>query len=391
MNKRILHKDVQDFINQHLKSNLTQVILKGSPFDGVTIQEIATQIVAKVKSRKKLPTWFESDDIYYPPKLNLEQTSSEITANYKASLVSGKNIIDVTGGFGVDSFAFSKHFETVTHCELNAELSEIATHNFLQLGTAHIETVIGNGIEFVINTPNSFDCIYIDPSRRNDAKGKVFLLEDCEPNVPENLDALFQKSNSILIKVSPMLDITSAIGELHSVKEIHVVAVHGEVKELLFLLEKNFDGSILLKTINFQKEDPQTCEFTFQSEAVATYKLPLKYLYEPNAAVLKSGGFQQISEILRVDKLHQHSHLYTSNELIEFPGRIFEIQQVIKYDKKKIKSLLPEKKANITTRNFPKTVQQLRKELKLKDGGSDYLFFTTDLNDQFICIHSKKI
>jgi len=391
LNKRILHEDVQDFINQHLKSNLTQIILKGSPFDGVPIQEIATQIVAKEKSRKKLPTWFESDHIYYPPKLNLEQTSSEVTANYKANLLSGKSIIDVTGGFGVDSFAFSKHFETVTHCELNIELSEIATHNFLQLGAAHIETVIGNGIEFITNTPNSFDCIYIDPSRRNDAKGKVFLLEDCEPNIPENLDALFQKSNSILVKVSPMLDITSAIGELHSVKEVYVVAVHSEVKELLFLLEKDFDGSILLKTINFQKEDPQTFEFTFQSEAIARYDLPKKYLYEPNAAVLKSGGFQQVSEILRVDKLHQHSHLYTSNELIEFPGRIFEIQQVIKYDKKKVKSLLSEKKANITTRNFPKTVQQLRKELKLKDGGSDYLFFTTDLNDQFICIRSKKI
>lgn len=391
MNTHILHKDVQDFIAQHLKSNLTQLILKGSPFEEVSIQEIATQIVAKEKSQKKLPSWFQTDNIYYPPKLNLEQTSSEVTANYKASLISGKNVVDITGGFGVDSVAFSKQFETVIHCELNAELSEIASHNFEQLGCKNIQTYLGDGIEYIKNSPHTFDCIYMDPSRRNDAKGKVFLLEDCEPNVPENLENLFQKSNSILIKTSPMLDIVSAVSELHSVKEIHIVAVLGEVKELLFLLEKNYVGNIHLKTINFLKEHEQKFNFVHQSDATSTYGLPKKYLYEPNAAILKSGGFHQVSDQLQLDKLHQHSHLYTSDQLIDFPGRIFEIIDVIKYDKKKIKSLLPNKKANITTRNFPKTVQQLRKELKIKDGGQDYLFFTTDLNNQFICILSRKV
>ncbi len=391
MNTHILHKDVQDFITQNLKSNLTQLILKGSPFEGVSIQEIATQIVAKEKSQKKLPSWFQTKNIYYPPKLNLEQTSSEITADYKASLVSGKRIVDVTGGFGVDSFAFSKHFDVVTHCELNPELSAIAAYNFEQLSSNYVETYIGDGIEFIKNGATTYDCIYIDPSRRNDAKGKVFLLEDCAPNVPENLDGLFLKSNTILIKTSPMLDISSAVSELHSVKEIHAVAVLGDVKELLFLLEKNFTGSISIKTINFQKTAIQKFGFIYQSNVASTYGLPKKYLYEPNAAILKSGGFQQVSEALKLDKLHQHSHLYTADELVDFPGRTFEIIEVINYDKKKIKSLLPNKKANITTRNFPKTVQQLRKELKIKDGGHDYLFFTTDLNNQFICIHSKKV
>lgn len=390
MNKRILHKDVQDFIDQNLKSNLTQLILKGSSFDGVTIQEIATQIVAKEKSRKKLPSWFETKNIYYPPKLNLEQTSSEVTANYKASLVSGAHLIDLTGGFGVDVFAFSKSFQKVTHCELNTELSDIASHNFQQLQADHIETYAGDGVEYVRNSKESFDCIYIDPSRRNDAKGKVFLLEDCEPNVPENLDSLFEKSNIVLIKTSPILDITSAINELNSVIEVHVVAVSGEVKELLFLLEKNYVGAISLKTINFLKEDQQEFEYTFQSEAISTYSLPKQYLYEPNAAILKSGGFHHISEKLGIDKLHQHSHLYTSEKHIEFPGRSFEIVEVLKYDKKKVKSLLPEKKANITTRNFPKTVQQIRKEIKIKDGSNNYLFFTTNLDNELICIFSKK-
>ena len=390
MNERILHKDVQDFIDQNLKSNLTQLILKGSPFDRVTIQEIATQITAKGKSEKKLPSWFQTQNIYYPPKLNLEQTSSELTANYKASLVSGSHLIDLTGGFGVDSFAFSKSFQKVTHCELNSELSEIASHNFIQLDADHIDPKIGDGLQYLSDSNEKFDCIYVDPSRRNDAKGKVFLLEDCEPNVPENLDALFEKSNTILIKTSPILDITSAINELHSVKEIHIVAVSGEVKELLFLLESKYLGKISIKTINFQKKDQQEFEFIFQSEANSTYSLPKHYLYEPNAAILKSGGFHHISQKLAIDKLHAHSHLYTSEDLIDFPGRSFKITQVTNYDKKKIKKFLSEKKANITTRNFPKTVQQIRKELKIKDGGNDYLFFTTNREDQLVCVFCRK-
>lgn len=391
MNERILHKDVQDFIDQNLKSNLTQLILKGSSFGGVTIQEIATQIVAKGKSQKKLPSWFQTRNIYYPPKLNLEQTSSEITANYKADLVSGNTIIDLTGGFGVDCLAFSKSFQKVIHCELNAALSAIASHNFAQLNVNNIETQIGDGIQHLRGSNEPFDCIYIDPSRRNDAKGKVFLLEDCEPNVPENLDNLFSRSQTILIKTSPILDISSAINELHSVKEVHVVAVSGEVKELLFLLKENYVGEISLKTINFQKDSKQEFEFLFRSEMISTYSLPKRYLYEPNAAILKSGGFHHVSEKLNVKKLHQHSHLYTSEDLIHFPGRSFEITQVTNYDKKKIRKTLSEQKANITTRNFPKTVQQIRKELKIKDGGKDYLFFTTDVNDQLICVFSKKV
>lgn len=391
MNKHILHKDVQDFIRQNLQSNLTQLILKGAPYPEVTIQEIAAQIVAKEKSKKKLPTWFQTQNIYYPPKLNLEQTSSEVTAEYKASIVSGKNIVDVTGGFGVDSYAFSKHFEQVIHCELNAELSEIAAHNYTQMNAKNIAIHLGNGIEFIQNSNESFDCIYMDPSRRNDAKGKVFLLEDCEPNVPKELDELFLKSNTLLIKTSPMLDITSAVSELHAVQEIHIVAVMGEVKELLFLLRKGHTGNINLKTINFQTEHLQSFEFIFRSEAMSTYSLPKKYLYEPNAAIMKSGGFHHVSNQLQLDKLHQHSHLYTSDKQVNFPGRTFEIIQVNKYDKKNIKSSLKINKANISTRNFPKTVQQIRKELKIKDGGLDYLFFTTNLNNEIICIQTRKV
>ena len=391
MNPAILHPEVQKFISDNLKSDITKLILKGSPFDEISVQEIANQIVAKQKSEKKLSTWFSSENIYYPAKLSIEQTSSEITAEYKANLVSGNKIIDITGGFGVDCFHFSKHFKEVTHCEINDDLSTIVKHNYQQLNIKNIVTFSGDGIDFLKNSKDNFDCIYIDPSRRNDIKGKVFLLKDCLPNVPENIDFLFSKSNQILIKNSPILDISSAISELKFVKEIHIVAIQNEVKELLFLLEKDYLSSIKIKTVNIQKENTQSFEFNYQEEVASEYSEPLTYLYEPNSAILKSGGFHQISHQLKVFKLQQHSHLYTSNELLEFPGRVFKIENVVPYHKKKLKKFLTDDKANITIRNFPKTVEQIRKETKIKDGGNSYLFFTTLNTSEFVVVICKKI
>ncbi|MCG1036423.1 class I SAM-dependent methyltransferase [Polaribacter sargassicola] len=390
MNLNILQPKIQQFIVDNLKSNITKLILKGSPFNEITIQELANQIVAKQKSEQKLATWFTTDNIYYPPKISIEQTSSEITANYKANLLKGDSIIDITGGFGVDCFYFAKQFKKVIHCEINADLSTIVKHNYLQLNVNNITTFSGDGIEFLKNTDKNFDCIYIDPSRRNDIKGKVFLLKDCLPNVPENIDFLFSKSNQILLKNSPILDISSAISELKFVKEIHIIAIKNEVKEVLFLLEKNYEKDIQIKTINILKDRNQKFDFNFNEEITSTYSEPLTYLYEPNSAILKSGGFHQIAKKLDVFKLHQHSHLYTSAHLIDFPGRIFKIETILNYDKKKLKRLLPEKKANITTRNFPKTVAQIRKETNLSDGGNNYIFFTTDIQNKPICIICSK-
>ena len=390
MNLSILQAIVQEFIDDNLKSNITKLILKGSPFDKISTQEVANQIVAKQKAAQKLPTWFATKNIYYPPKISIEHTSSEITAAYKANLVSGSSIIDITGGFGIDCYYFSKQFNHVIHCEINEELSTIVNHNYQQLNVKNIDTFSGNGIDFLKKTKETFDCIYIDPSRRNDSKGKVFLLKDCLPNIPENIDFLFTKTNQILVKNSPILDISSAISELKFVKEIHVIAVKNEVKELLFLLENNYEKDIRIKTINILQEDSQEFMFNFNEEIASQYSEPLTYLYEPNAAILKSGGFHQISKQLNLFKIHQHSHLYTSEKLIDFPGRCFKIIEVLNYDKKKIKKLIPKNKANITTRNFPKTVTQIRKETNLKDGGNSYLFFTTNQNNDLKVIICKK-
>lgn len=391
MNKHLLNKEVQQFIHSNLTSDITKLILKGSPFSTVSIQEIAKQIAAKNKCRTKLPTWFTTENIYYPTKLNIEQTSSEITANYKSNLVSGDSIIDLTGGFGVDTYYFSKKIKSVTHCEINEGLSEIVSHNLVEFQISNISTNIGNGIEYLQNNNTKYDWIYADPSRRNDTKGKVFLLKDCLPNIPENLNLLFDRTNQILLKVSPILDLKSAIQELKFVKEIHVVAVENEVKELLFLLGKNYTKPILIKTSNILKKSQQKFEFYLNDESEASYAEPKHYLYEPNAAILKGGAFQQLSAQLKLDKLHQHSHLYTSTELVDFPGRRFKIKHCISYDKKQLKKLIPSKKANITTRNFPETVAQIRKKTGIKDGGNQYLFFTTKINKKHLVLICEKV
>ncbi len=269
--------------------------------------------------------------------------------------------------------------------------SKIVNHNLEQLSVSNIICIEGDSNETLINLNRKFDWIYIDPSRRNDAKGKVFMLKDCLPNVPDEQEFYYNFSDNILIKTAPILDISSGISELKNVKTIHIVAVENEVKELLWEIEKNFNDGISIKTVNFNKEKVESFNFKLNSEVVSNYSLPKKYLYEPNSAIMKSGGFTEIGNRYSLDKLHQHSHLYTSNELIEFPGRIFEIEKIITYSKSDLKSNLENNKANITTRNFPETVEKIRKKWKIKDGGNNYCFFTTDKNDNKIVLICTKI
>jgi len=382
LNPAILHPDVQQFISDHLNTDISKLLFKGSPFKSVSVQELATQIVSKKKCEKKLPTWFKTKNIYYPVKVHIEQTSSEVTAKYKSSIITGDSVIDITGGFGVDTYYFAKKTKNVTHCELDTNLSTIVNNNYQQFNIEGIELISGNGIVYLKNSLEKYDWIYIDPSRRDSVHKKVFLLKDCLPNVPENLDLLFSKSNNILIKNSPILDISKTIEELRFVKEIHIVAVQNEVKELLFVLEKHHKESIQIKTINYTKNSIQKFDYQFLKNNTSEYSEPKKYVYEPNSAILKSGGFHEVSAQFNVEKLHPHSHLYTSDNLIEFPGRTFLVENSCPYNKKEIKKYLKENKANITTRNFPETVAQIRKKTKIKEDGSLYLFFTTLKNEK---------
>lgn len=392
MNFDLLAVKVQDFINDSLTLNFTKVALMKNPFPEISWNEILNQIASKAKAKEKLPTWYNQKNIIFPSKLSVEQTSSEITAQYKAELVSGKTLIDLTGGFGVDDFYFSKKFNKLVHCELKSDLHEIVKHNFNNLKAINIECYQGDSHKILKELNQHFDWIYIDPSRRNDAKGKVFMLKDCLPNVPENLDFYFNYSDNLLIKTAPILDISAGLSELKNVKEIHIVAVHGEVKELLWIIEKNYTSEIAIKTINITKTNIEQFNFKLGEENYnCNYTLPQTYLYEPNSAIMKSGAFDLICKDFEVSKLHTFSHLYTSDNLLTFPGRRFKINKIINYNKQELKENLEDKKANITTRNFPEQVEMIRKKWKIKDGGDIYSFFTTDVNNNKIVLICDKI
>ncbi|SFN69182.1 hypothetical protein SAMN04487989_102461 [Bizionia echini] len=390
MNLALLNTENQEFIDAQLEADSTKLLFGKTPNQSVSIKELVEQIEAKKRSKNKLPTWFNTPLIYYPNKLNIEQTSSEETAQYKASLISGNQLLDITGGFGVDCYYFAKKFQHVVHCEINKSLSELVAYNFKQLEVNNIQTISEDGIVYLKN--QTFDWIYIDPSRRHDSKGKVFFLKDCLPNVPNHLENLFKHTNNILLKTAPLLDISAGIQELHAIKEIHIVAINNEVKELLWILKNDYKGPIAIKTINLNKSQQQTFNFKINEEALtqATYSLPKRYIYEPNAAILKSGAFNTISSHLKLDKLHQHTHLYTSNQLVAFPGRTFEVITIIPYNKKAFKKL-GLKKANITTRNFPESVASIRKKLKITDGGDTYIFFATNMKEERIALICKKV
>ncbi|GLB50195.1 THUMP-like domain-containing protein [Neptunitalea lumnitzerae] len=393
MNKAILDKEIQAFILANIHSNTNELLLKKPLFASVTNAEVVEQIEAAKRTIKKLPVWFETPLIYYPNKLNIEQTSSEETAIYKSQLVSGKSLVDITGGFGVDAYYFSKRVAEVIHCEINETLSDIVAHNLTALHTLNIQCVKGDGLGYVRNCEKRFDWIYVDPSRRNDAKGKVFMLADCLPDVPSNLDLLFEKSDNILIKTSPILDITNGLLELNHVAEIHVIAVQNEVKELLWVLKKGYEGRVQIITANIQADGLQkfTYDFAEEQDVVASYAEPLTFLYEPNAAIMKSGAFKTIGKQYGVAKLHAHSHLYTSTELLDFPGRRFEIKEVIPYQKKIVKQKLQNAKANIATRNFPDKPEVFKKQFKIKDGGEVYIFLTTDIRNKKVVLVTNKV
>jgi hypothetical protein len=392
LDSTILQPQIQEFIENQIGYSISKLALQKNPFPEVEWIKVLNQIEAKTKAKDKLPTWFNTKNIIYPSKISVEQTSSEPTALYKSSIVSGESLIDLTGGFGVDDFFFATKIKSVVHCEINPELSAIVKHNFEQLNIKNIECHAGDSLETLKKLNRKWDWIYIDPSRRNDAKGKVFMLKDCLPNVPENLNFYFENSDAILIKTAPLLDLSAGLSELKNVKTIHIVALENEVKELLWELHKEYAGEITLKTVNINKGTIDTFEFLINQESVfPAYSLPRKYLYEPNSAIMKSGGFDEVSVNYNISKLHKHSHLYTSDKILSFPGRIFEITAAFPYNKIEIKNQMSGKQFNITTRNFPETVENIRKKWKIKEGGNLYSFFSTDVNNNKIVLICAKI
>jgi hypothetical protein len=381
----------KDFIKTHLNDDVNTLLLQAKKYSSLNIPELVWQIKARQKAKTKLSEWFENEGIIFPKILSVEQSSSEITAKFKASLVQGETLIDLTGGMGVDMAYMSKHFQQATYLEQNPELCQITGYNFQQLGIKNVEFINQNSIDFLRNNATNFSWIYLDPHRRDDTGNKVVSLRDCEPNVLVIKDLLFSKTDNILLKASPMLDINLAILELQNVSNIYVVAVENEVKEILFHLQKNHQEEPIFHAVNLPND---TLNFKKSEEKNAVVKIssPQQYLYEPNAAILKAGGFRFVAQHFDLQKIAPHSHLYTSMDLVkDFQGRTFQIESVCKLDKKEILQILSENKANISIRNFPLTVKQIREKLKIHEGGNTYLFATTDAQNQKIVIVCKKV
>lgn len=382
------------FIRDHAGDDVRQLALQAARYPLVDMRVAATQIEGRRLATSKLPSWTATEGVIFPVRLSMEQCSSEQTARYKASLVGGERLADLTGGFGIDCSYMSERFKKTTYIERNEELCRIASHNFALL-EKNITVVNGNSEEILASLEPQ-DWIFVDPARRSASGGKVVALSDCEPNVCQLEDLLLQKAKRVMVKCSPMLDISQALRELHSVSEVHVVSVGNECKELLFILGGDMGDEPRIHTINFRGESTQVFAYT-NAEEINSYctctASVSHYLYEPNSSLMKAGCFRLPAARWGLLKLHRNTHLYTSDTLIkEFPGRVFEVKNVDGFGKNELKRLSSElKKANIAVRNFPERPETLRKRLKLGDGGDTYLFATTLDDERRVIIQCEKV
>ncbi len=389
----VLKKEVQDFIysNEHLDEN--KLILSQRELNSVPTTLIAHQITGRRKAKYKLPTWYATSQIIYPPSLNLEQSSSEATAEYKSQFLlhhisKRAKAIDLTGGFGIDTFFFSKIFDQVDYVDRNEELLAIAQHNHQQLGATNISYHARSAEEMISGSTN-WEFIYIDPSRRDEQSKKLVRLSDTQPNVVELQNTLLEKSDHILIKTSPLLDIQAALRELKFVKTVIVLSVNNECKELLFFVSKNSEASPVIEAVNIFSASKHQQQFEFQlseeTSSNVSFSDPLDFIYEPNASILKAGAFKTIAQQFALSKLSKSTHLYTSSSLIEhFPGRIFKVIK-LQPDTTDF-AALPHRQINVTTRNYPLSPEEIKKKYKLKDGGEQFLIGCSGETKKFLVL-----
>ena len=386
-----LNDITRQYIRENLNSDVPTLALKKAPV-GTDISLALRQIEARQLLRKKVPSWSENEDLLFPAHLSIEQCSSEASAQYKAGLLQGQTFADLTGGLGIDTYFIAQRFQQSDYVEQQTELCDLAMHNFEVLN-ANVK-VKNESAEDYLKHCEPKDCIFIDPARRDEHGHKTVSIADCTPDVSTIQDGLLQKAEKVMIKLSPMLDISKALEELHHVKEVHVVAVANECKELVFILERGYQGEPQFVCVNLMTSQPEVC-FTQEEERQCPSRLAdsvLNYLYEPNPAVMKAGCYKLLTECFDVCKLHKNSNLYTSKQCVsDFPGRIFEVMDWAPYNKKVKQTLLQGiEKASIAVRNFPLSVAELRRVLKIKDGDIVYLFATTLKGEEKVIIRTKK-
>lgn len=396
--EKITSKEVQEFIRINENMDEKKIVLKNTPVHGVPAPIVANQISGRRKAKYKLPTFYASDQVVYPPGLNLEQSSSEKTATFKStflknSLPQSETLVDLTAGFGIDSFFLGKTFKAVTCVEPQNQLLKISCHNHSVLGGTGFSYFEGTAEMFLSNAHHS-TVFYIDPSRRVTGDKKVFRLRDCDPDITALQSRIFEFSDFLLVKTSPLLDLTVATSELSGVCKIVVLSVDNDCKELLFLCQRNFSGEPEIHaTCLFTSAQPEeSLSFTWKEEKNAVIEIaePHSYIYEPNVAVLKAGAFKSIAARTGLKKIHANTHLYTSNSLVNsFPGRIFQVVEPLKSDRKYLEKVLPRMKVNIILRNYPESVETLRKKLNLVEGGEDYLLGFTTPSQKMLCLAKR--
>lgn len=408
-----------DFIRLHQDDDVRQLAFLGSKMPEVDMPFALDQIRGRQIACAKLPRWAAIEGIVYPPHISMEQCSSEFTAQYKAELAArllgsdmtssikqeDVSFIDLTGGFGVDFSYIAQRLDCkAMYVEQQEHLCEVAKENFKRLGLMRVMVENGNGIEVLrhigkgqaSNGKHPLRLIFIDPARRDDAGNKVISLKDCTPDVTLLVDEMLAKADYTIVKLSPMLDWHRAVSELKGVREVHVVSTGNECKELLLVLsEQNASDTLKLYCVNDGQVsvfEDKNYDLSIATHSLMTDETMQTYLYEPNASLMKAGCFGAISEQYGVKMLAQNSHLFICNQAIgNFPGRTFRVVAISTFNKKELKHHLQGiTKANIATRNFPLSVAELRKRLKLKDGGDTYIFATTLSNEKHVLFITNK-
>jgi len=384
-------KFIQDYLHEKDPFKLFLSLQKKVDYD---LKLAVEQLTARQKGLKKIPDWANNLSLFFPVNLSVEQASSEETARFKTELVKGTSMIDLTGGFGIDTFYLGANFKSVNYCERDEDLVDIFRYNMDILGMSHVKTFHGDGLEILGRFPEPFDLIYVDPARRGEHNQKLFKLADCEPDVVANWDLMKSKGKNILVKVSPMLDLKQTINELPEVQQIWVLSVKNEVKELLLLWQEEQELSeAQIHCVDLGTAGRQDFDFTLakEQEASSTFSEVKSYIIEPMASIMKAGAFKLFGQQFGMDKLHPNSHLYTSDNYSEdIPGRVFEVIREFKQPKKELKSTFPSGKVNVISRNFALSTEEIKRKFKLKDGGEDFLI-CTKVGESYRVFHGRKL
>ena len=443
-----------EFIQEYREKDTRQLALRSARFPDVDMPYALDQIKGWQTARRKLPTWAACDGIVYPPHLSMEQCSSEPTAQYKLNLAmewscriessefrveSSSRMTDLTGGFGVDFSFTSCAFASATYVERNAQLCHMVEHNLPLLGIDNAKVVCADAVDY-LSTLDMQTMIFLDPARRDQHGAKTVMLADCTPDVVQLLPQLLKKSRFTMLKLSPMLDWHKAVEDLQgTVREVHIVSVGGECKELLLVLSEEIESELKVfcadleaggsgeaglsggssssscSGLSSEPSFPRTPSSPSAPSHPSTHSLSAslfvyapgssrpapnsklktqnsKFLHEPNASIMKAGCFDELAAAYGVSPVSRNSHLFLSAEPVDgFPGRSFSIERVTTLNKRELRQALAGiEKANIATRNFPLSVAELRKRLKLKDGGDVYIFATTTAEDEHLLLISHK-